>query len=108
MKEILENLNPPKAVGEDGISPRLLRLSAPVMTEEIIRLINFLIANRSWPNEWKCGNLTPVFKKDENTRKENYRPVSVLMALSKVYEKISTINFTTLSVATRHKISLDF
>ena len=108
MKEILENLNPPKAVGEDGISLRLLRLSAPVMTEEITRLINFLIANRSWPNEWKCGNLTPVFKKDENMRKENYRPVSVLMALSKVYEKISTINFTTLSIATRHKTSLDF
>ena len=58
------------------------------MAEEITRLINFLIANRSWPDEWKCGNLTPVFKKDEDTRKENYRPVSVLTALSKVYEKV--------------------
>ena len=88
MKEILDNLNPRKAVGADGISPRLLRLSALVMAEEITRLINFLIANRSWPDEWKCGNLTPVFKKDEDTRKENYRPVSVLTALSKVYEKV--------------------
>ena len=87
VKEILDNLNPRKAVGAD-ISPRLLRLSAPVMAEEITRLINFLIANHSWPDEWKCGNLTPVFKKDEVTRKENYRPVSVLTALSKVYEKV--------------------
>ena len=87
VKEILDNLNPRKAVGAD-ISPRLLRLSAPVMAEEITRSINFLIANRSWPDKWKCGNLTPLFKKDKDTRKENYRPVSVLTALSKVYEKV--------------------
>ena len=47
VKEILDNLNPRKAVGADGISPHLLRLSEPVMAEEIILLINFLIANRS-------------------------------------------------------------
>ena len=88
VKEILDKLNPRKAVGADGISPRLLRLSAPVMAREITGLINFLIANRPWPDEWKWGNLTLVFKKDEDTRKENYRPVSVLTALSKVYEKV--------------------
>ena len=88
VKEILDNLSPRKTVGADGISPHLLRLSAPVMAEEITRLINVLIANRSWPDEWKWGNLTLVFKKDEDTRKENYRPVSVLTALSKVYEKV--------------------
>ena len=32
--------------------------------------------------------MTPVFKKDEDARKENYRPVSVLTALSKVYGKV--------------------
>ena len=58
------------------------------MVEEITRLINVLIANRSWPDEWKCGNLTPEFKKDEDTRKENFRPVSVLTGLSKVCEKV--------------------
>ena len=88
VKEILDNLNPREAVSTDGISPHLLRLSAPVVAEEITRLINFLIANRSWPDEWKWGNLTLVFKKDEDTRKENYRPVSVLTALSKVYKKV--------------------
>ena len=58
------------------------------MAEEITLLINFLIASSSWPDEWKCSNLTPVLKKDEDTRKESYRPVSVLTALSKVYEKV--------------------
>ena len=79
------------------------------MAEEITLLINFLIANSSWPDEWKCGNLTPVLKKDEDTRKENYRPVSVLTALSKVYEKVMYDQlYNTFSLATCHKTSLDF
>ncbi|PFX22135.1 putative RNA-directed DNA polymerase from transposon X-element [Stylophora pistillata] len=44
--------------------------------------------NQLWPTEWKSGNLTPVLKKDDDTRKENYRPVSILTAISKVYEKV--------------------
>ena len=72
-------------------------------------MINFLIANSSWPDEWKCSNLTPVLKKDEDTRKENYRPVSVLTALSKVYEKVMYDQlYNTFCLATCHKTSLDF
>ena len=79
------------------------------MAEEITLLINFLIASSSWPDEWKCSNLTPVLKKDEDTRKENYRPVSVLTALSKVYEKVMYDQlYNTFCLATCHKTSLDF
>ena len=110
MKEILDNLNPRKAVGADGISPRLLRLSALVMAEEITRLINFLIANRSWPDKWKCDNLTPAFKKDggEDTRKETIALFRSLRLCQRSMRKLCTINFITLSVATCHKTSLDF
>ena len=98
VKEILENLNPRKAVGADGISQRLLRLAA-VPAEEITRLINFLIANRSWPNEWMCSNLTPVSKRAIEKR---------TVALCRSMRKLCTINFTALSVVTCHKTSLDF
>ena len=47
--KILDYLNPRKAVGVDGISPRLLRLSAPVMADEISKLINYLIDMGTWP-----------------------------------------------------------
>ena len=108
VKEILENLNPRKAVGAYGISPRLLRLSAPIMAEEITHLINVLKLFSSWPNEWKCSTLTPVFKKDEDTRKENYRPLSAFRLCQRSMRKLCTISFITLSVATCHKTSLDF
>ena len=80
---ILHNPDPKKAVGVDGISSRLLRLSAPGMVNEITKLINFFINSQSWPQECrKCSIVTRVFKKDEDTNKANYRPILILTTLS--------------------------
>ena len=43
IRDILDCLNPRKAVGVDGISPCILRLSAPVLADEVTKLINYLI-----------------------------------------------------------------
>ena len=78
IRNILDHLNPRKAVGVDGISPRILRLGSPVLAEEVTKLINFFIVNRSLPSEWKQAHLAPVFKRRIDTDKANYRPVSIL------------------------------
>ena len=41
-----------------------------------------------FPDSLKIANITLVHKKDEKTDKENYRPVSVLPLLSKVFERL--------------------
>ena len=43
---------------------------------------------RRIPRLVKTANLSPIFKKDDLLDKENYRPVSILPLLSKVYEKL--------------------
>ena len=92
---ILVKLNQRKAVGCDFISQRLLRSSAPSLTQPLTKLINYLITNRliffkiNWPTIWKSSNITPVFKKADETNKTCYRPVSVLPALSKIYEVLA-------------------
>ena len=51
----------------------------------------FLILNINksvFPDSLKIANITPAHKKDEPTDKENYRPVSVLPLLSKVFERL--------------------
>ena len=68
----MDNFNPRKAVGCDKISQRLLHLSSPVISEPLTCLINHLIINGQ----------------DSMTEKTCYRPVSVLTALSKLYEKV--------------------
>ena len=37
---------------------------------------------------WKCSNVIPIHKKSEVTDKANYRPVSLLTALSKVFGRV--------------------
>ena len=41
-----------------------------------------------FPNELKLADVSPVFKKDDDLNKENYRPVSILSHMSKVFERI--------------------
>ena len=50
--------------------------------------INDCLLKGSFPDSLKLANITPVHKKDEPTDKENYRPVSVLPLLSKIFERL--------------------
>ena len=47
-----------------------------------------MIDNGIFPDSLKFANITPVFKKDSRTEKTNYRPVSILPNLSKIYERL--------------------
>ena len=49
--------------------------------------INKCIYNGIFPNYLKHADITPTFKKNERLHKINYRPISILPTLSKVYEK---------------------
>ena len=55
---------------------------------DLTNCINEAIKNNKFPNSLKLSDITPVFKKLDPSDKANYRPVSVLPLLSKVFEKI--------------------
>ena len=40
-----------------------------------------------FPDDLKLADVTPVYKKKSKTSKDNYRPVSILSNISKVYER---------------------
>ena len=54
-------------------------------------MINNAIDTGTFPDALKKADVTPVFKKADRLSKENYRPVSILPRLSKVYEKVLAI-----------------
>ena len=53
-----------------------------------LRLVNKSLENGKIPNCLKLSNITPVFKPDALTSKNNYTPISVLSAFSKIFERL--------------------
>ena len=51
------------------------------------KLFNNTLNNKEFPDELKLADVTPIYKKDDPNKSKNYIPVSVLPAVSNVFEK---------------------
>ena len=59
-----------------------------MLSKTITDLINNGIEKSYFDQDLKYADITPVHKRDDITNKENYRPISLLSCLSKIFEKI--------------------
>ena len=87
VEKYLKDLDLSKATGTDDIGPRLLKLSAPFISDSITYICNKSIQNSEFPSKWKEGKVTPLFKNGTKEDVNNYRPISILPILSKIIEK---------------------
>lgn len=87
IEDILLSLNTSKASGPDYIHPLLLKKSADILCYPLCNYFNLLLENSKFPSSWKLANVTPVHKKDDASNICNYRPISLLSILGKVFER---------------------
>ena len=94
MRHILHSLDTTKSVGDDNVSPRVLKSCASVFCGPLTALFRKIclcgpltalfrkICNTAiFPSSWKISIITPVYKKGT-------RPIAVLPTLSRVFEQL--------------------
>ena len=86
--KLLNGLPSTKATGLDKIPSKVLKAAAPTITPSLTHIFNNSILSCCFPSDWKMARLLPVYKNGPRGFPENYRPISILLAVSKLMERI--------------------
>ena len=87
IKNLLSEVNISKAAGIDSISGQFLRDGASSLALPVMQLINLSNSLSTVPDKSKLSKLKPLFKKGSKTDPKNYRPISLLPLVSKIFER---------------------
>ena len=78
IRQFLANLNVKKSTGLDNKGPRILKLTADVITPSLLYIVNKSISTGKFPSVWKEEKVKPLFKTGNKEDVNNYRPISIL------------------------------
>ena len=84
---ILMSLNVSNGDEYDTLPPKVIRLVSPIIASPLTGIINLSITQGIFPDLLKTACVVPAFKNEDQSKKENYRPISILNTFSKVFER---------------------
>ena len=85
---LLQKIDQSKAVGLDNLGGRLLKDGAIELSLPVLQLTDLSIKSSVFPEQCKIAKLIPLYKKGSALVPKNYRPISLHLLLSKLFEKI--------------------
>ena len=86
-KEV-NNLKIKKASQKSDIPLKIIKENVDIISYFLYHNFNNSLSCATFPTSMKYADVIPIHKKDDKTDKENYRPISILPNLSKVYERL--------------------
>ena len=88
VNSLLKSINVIKATGPDNIPGSLLKIAADILSPSLTEIFNRSLSNGIYPSDWKMAKVLPIFKNGEKCDRSNYRPISIISAVAKVFGKI--------------------
>ena len=74
--------------GMDNISRFFLKKSMPILANGLCQIFNMSFSTGQFPDSWKVARVTPIYKDSSSSENSNYRPISVLPVVSRLFEKL--------------------
>ena len=93
INNIILYLNPLNAVGPNSIPTKVLKLLSNDISNQLSELFNHSFSHGVFPSFLKSSKVNPIFKKESKFKCSNYRPISVLSNIGKIFETIMCNRF---------------
>lgn len=87
ISKIIASLNNTNAVGYDEISTQIIKSCVDILSPILAHLINLSFFEEKYPDKLKFSVVKPLYKKNNKYDLNNYRPVTLIPVISKIYEK---------------------
>ena len=84
--QLINKLKNKTSYGHDSVSNKLLKLSKDILVKPLTLLINQTLSSGIFPSQLKISRVKPLFKSGDKSKFSNYRPISLLPSLSKIFE----------------------
>lgn len=88
VQRALQGLDCKKSAGPDQIEPYFLRTAANLIADPIASIFNLSLYSGSIPTSWKSAFVLPLLKSGDPSLLDNYRPISRLSVLAKLFESL--------------------
>ena len=82
----IKTLNHKKVTLSNDIPTKIIQQFSDIFTDFLYNNFNSCLHSGMFPDELKFTEVVPLYKKNDKTDKSNYRPISILSNISKIYE----------------------